>query len=196
MLAGRLEWVVRRRAPSGRWVAATLLATAGVVLLGVGGGAAGGADALGIGGALGAGASFAVFAVAQRRLLDGGTHPLTVAGWMGGGAAIIAVPLLVASGPSWLADPRGLALAGWLGLVATALAYVLFTGGLSGLSAATAATLALGEPLTASLLGVFVLGERLDALAVAGLAVLAVGLALLAWSAHTRTDSAPFAAEG
>jgi drug/metabolite transporter, DME family len=40
-----------------------------------------------------------------------------------------------------------------------------------------------------------VLGERLSPLAVAGLAVLAAGLVLLAWGARTR-DPGPFAVEG
>ena len=48
----------------------------------------------------------------------------------------------------------------WLGLATISIAYVLFTWGLSGLTAATAATLTLGEPLTASILGIVVLDER------------------------------------
>ena len=44
----------------------------------------------------------------------------------------------------------------------TALAYVLFARGLGRLSAATVTTLVLAEPLVATLLGVAVLGERLD----------------------------------
>ena len=68
----------------------------------------------------------------------------------------------------------------WLGLVATALAYVLFGIGLTGLAPATVSTLTLAEPLTAGLLGVLVLGEALSAGAVVGLVVLAGGIVLLA----------------
>ncbi|MBN9186008.1 MAG: EamA family transporter [Microbacterium sp.] len=198
VLAGLLEWAVRRRGPRAAWVGATALATIGVVLLAFGGdGAAGsGADPVGLLGSLGAGASFAVFAVCQRRLLDAGWHPFTVAGWMGGGAAVIAAPLLATTDTAWLATPMGAAMALWLGLAATTLAYTLFTWGLRALPAATAATLALTEPLTASILGIAVLGERLSGLAVAGLLVLALGLALLAWSARPARDPAPFGAEG
>ena len=60
----------------------------------------------------------------------------------------------------------------WLGIATISIAYVLFTWGLSGLTAATAATLTLGEPLTASILGIVVLGERLSLLAIVGLVVL------------------------
>ena len=96
----------------------------------------------------------------------------------------------------------------WLGLATIAVAYVLFTWGLQGVSAATAATLTLAEPLTAALLGLTVLGERLSPTAVAGLVVLAAGLALLARGARgsrgrsasrpsgAADDPAPYAVEG
>ena len=84
----------------------------------------------------------------------------------------------------------------WLGIGTISIAYVLFTWGLSGLTAATAATLTLGEPLTASLLGIVVLGERLSVLAGHGLTVLAAGLALLAWGSRAARDPRPFALEG
>ena len=86
----------------------------------------------------------------------------------------------------------------WLGLATISIAYVLFTWGLQGLSAATAATLTLGEPLTAAVLGLTVLGEHLSALAVVGLVVLAAGLALLAWGSRAarHRDPVPFAVEG
>jgi DME family drug/metabolite transporter len=47
---------------------------------------------------------------------------------------------------------------------------------------ATAVTLSLAEPLTAGLLGVFLLGEQLTPLAWLGIAFLFMGLALLAAS--------------
>ena len=84
----------------------------------------------------------------------------------------------------------------WLGFATISIAYILFTWGLSGLTAATAATLTLGEPLTASILGITVLDERLSALAIIGLVVLAAGLALLAWGSRSPRDPAPFAVEG
>ncbi|HET6300165.1 DMT family transporter [Microbacterium sp.] len=198
VLAGVLEWALTRRTPSGTWVLATALATAGVVLLGVGGdaGATAGADPLGILGSVGAGASFAVFANAQRRLMDSGWDPFTVAGAMGAWSALVAALALPFVDLSWLSEGRGLAMALWLGIATIAVAYTLFTWGLERLTAGTAATLTLAEPLTASLLGILVLGERLSALAIVGLAVLAAGLILLAWGARSPRDPVPFAVEG
>jgi DME family drug/metabolite transporter len=196
VLAGLLEWALTRRRPSGTWVGATGLATLGVLLLGLGGsGAAGGTDPIGVLGAIGAGASFAVIANVQRRLLDAGWDAFTVVGAMGASAALVSAFALPFVDVSWLAQPRGLVMALWLGLATISIAYVMFTWGLQGLSAGTAATLTLGEPLTAALLGVTVLGEHLSALAIAGLVVLAAGLTLLAWGSRRRRDPAPFAVE-
>jgi DME family drug/metabolite transporter len=198
ILAGLLEWALTRRVPTATWMLATALATAGVVLLGFGGpaGEAGGTDPIGILASIGAGASFAVIANAQRRLLDGGWDPFTVVGAMGASAAVLSAFALPFVDLAWLGTASGLTMALWLGFATIAIAYVLFTWGLSGLTAATAATLTLGEPLTASILGITVLDERLSVLAIIGLLVLAGGLALLAWGSRSPRDPAPFAVEG
>ncbi|KRB38865.1 DMT family transporter [Microbacterium sp. Root180] len=197
ILAGLLEWGLTRRMPSVTWMGATALATIGVVLLGFGGeaGSTGGTDPLGLLGSVGAGASFAVIANAQRRLLDEGWDPFTVVGAMGASSALICAFAVPFVDLSWLGTPSGVSMALWLGLATISVAYVLFTWGLSGLTAATAATLTLGEPLTASILGIVVLGERLSALAIVGLVVLGAGLALLAWGSRAPRDPMPYAVE-
>lgn len=196
ILAGLLEWALTRRVPSPTWMLATGLATLGVILLGFGGeaGGVGGTDPIGLLGSVGAGASFAVIANAQRRLLDAGWDPFTVVGAMGASSAVIFAFFLPFVDVSWLGTTAGVVMALWLGLGTISVAYVMFTWGLSGLTAATAATLTLGEPLTAALLGIVVLGERLSVLAIAGLIVLGAGLALLAWGSRAR-DPKPFAVE-
>jgi DME family drug/metabolite transporter len=197
VLAGVIEWVLTRRMPRAAWLGATALATAGVALLAFGGDAAStGTDTIGILGSIGAGAAFAVFANAQRRLMDGGWDPFTVAGAMGLGAAACAALLLPFADLRWLAEPSGTVMVLWLGLATIAVAYALFTWGLERLSAATAATLTLAEPLTASLLGIVVLGEVLSPLAIAGLVVLGGGLLVLAWGGRAPRDPRPFVLEG
>jgi DME family drug/metabolite transporter len=197
ILAGVLEWALTRRMPTPTWIGATALATAGVVLLGFGGSAdsTGGTDPIGLLGSVGAGASFAVIANAQRRLLDEGWDPFTVVGAMGASSAVLCAFALPFVDVSWLGAPNGLVMALWLGLATISIAYVLFTWGLSGLTAATAATLTLGEPLTAAILGITVLDERLSPLAIVGLVVLGAGLALLAWGSRAPRDPKPYAVE-
>ena len=65
-------------------------------------------------------------------------------------------------------------------MLPTAVAYVLFARGLDRLTASEVTTIVLVEPLTATLLGVLVLDERLGAVAGVGAALVLLGLAVLA----------------
>ncbi|MCH1866820.1 DMT family transporter [Nocardioides sp. CFH 31398] len=177
---GVLESVVRRRPPTVRWALATAVALAGVVLVGgVVGVDPGSVSGLGVAASFGAGASYAVYAVVGKVLLDRGWGPSTTMGSVFGLAALGSVPVLLLTAPPALLAPRGLALGLWLGLVTTALAYLLFGWGLARLRATTASTLTLAEPLTATLLGLLVLGERLGPVASAGLLLIALGIVVL-----------------
>lgn len=195
VLAGLLEWMLRRRAPRPVWLVATVLALVGVAIITLGGEGTGAVDPLGVVGSVGAGAAFAMYANAQRRLMDDGWDPFTVAGAMGLTSALAALGMVPFASFAWLADPRGVAMALWLGVATIAVAYVLFTWGLERMSAATAATLTLAEPLTATLLGILVLGEHLTLGGVIGLCVLAAGLVLLSAGSRARREPRPFAAE-
>jgi len=95
------------------------------------------------------------------------------------------------TGASWLATTDGLLLAVFLGLVPTAGAYLLFARGLKRLSAAETATLTLAEPLTATLLGVIVLSETLNAPAAVGAGLILSGLLVLAAPEVRRPVTVP-----
>ena len=81
-------------------------------------------------------------------------------GLLFGGAAVLLAPVLAASSPGWVLSGRGLAVVGYLGVVTTALAYLLYGRGLRTLSAPVAVTLGLAEPVVAAILGLVVVGER------------------------------------
>jgi drug/metabolite transporter, DME family len=176
-LAGR----VAGDAPLGRrWTVSTALACTGVALLVIAGSGAAAIDPLGIGLALVSGSGYATYTVASKRLLSNGHAPEQVMACGFGAAAILLSPVLVLAGGAELATTQGLTLALYLGLIPTALAYVLFARGLRRLSAGETATLTLAEPLTAVLLGAVVLGERPGAVAIAGAALVLAGLLVLA----------------
>lgn len=175
VFTGLVEWVINRRAPALRWWLATAVATAGVVVL------AGPSRLIlrGVVLALLAGASYAAYALASKRLLDGGLRgPIAMALVFGGGGALLA-PLLFTVDLGWVTSSRGIAMVAWLGLATILLAYLLFAAGLAGLPASTVATLSLAEPLTAAALGISVLGERPTAVALAGAALILLGLIIL-----------------
>lgn len=179
VIAGLLGIAVRRERPGRRWLVSTALAVAGGALLAFAGGSgAVQTDPLGMALAVGAGASYALYTLFIKQLLDRVPADLAAAAVFFV-AALILSPLLFVVDLSWLAEPRGLLVALELGLVATAAAYVLYARGLRLIPVATAVTLALGEPVVASLLGVFVLGEQLTPLALLGIALVFAGLAWL-----------------
>ncbi|KTR96294.1 multidrug transporter [Microbacterium testaceum] len=185
---GIADAVRSRRLPSPRWTLATAIALAGVVLVS---GMTGGTVALAPGGlfaSAGAGMSYALYTVCAKALIERGWNSTRVMGTVFGVAAVASLPVLLLAGASWLATPNGLALALWLGVVTTTVAYLLFGWGLARLTAVTVSTLTLAEPLAATLLGLFVLHEHLTLVSAIGLTLLAVGLALVSIPSRRREE--------
>jgi DME family drug/metabolite transporter len=185
-LAGGGAWLLDRQRPDAGWAAATALACVGVALLALAGG---GSDvsAPGVALAVGAGAAYAAFTLASKRLLDAGHGVEPVMARAFGIGALLLAPVLVIGDTGWIATPGGAAMALWLGAVPTAIAYILFAAGLRHLPAGEVATLTLGEPVTAACLGAIVLGERPGAAAMAGIVLILAGLAVLAVPRSLRT---------
>jgi DME family drug/metabolite transporter len=186
---GLLAWAYGQGRPSPRWAVATALAVVGCAVLVLTGGATR-ADPVGVGLALGSGLGYAGYAVAGKRLLDNGHTPSGVMGATFGLGGLLLVPVLLASGPSALADPAMLAVIGYLAVVPTAIAYLLYARGLAQLSAATAATLTLAEPVVAALLGVALLDEPVTAARVLGAGLVLGGLLVVGVS-RRRPAAAP-----
>jgi len=67
----------------------------------------------------------------------------------------------------------------WLGIVPTAIAYIAYAYGLNQIRVATASTLILAEPATATLLAALVLGESLNAYSWLGVVIVTSGLVYL-----------------
>jgi DME family drug/metabolite transporter len=111
-------------------------------------------------------------------LVDGWT-PIGSVAMIFGWAAVGALPMLILSDPSWIASLDGLVMALWLGLGTITVACLFLAYGLKALSASTVATLGLGEPLTATLLGVLVVHETLSGRAITGLVLVVSGLVLI-----------------
>ena len=176
--AGLFAWLSLRERPTTRWLVSTAIAIAGLVLL-VLPGSTGPLESAAVFLPLIAGAGYAVYATASKRLLRFGDN-VAVAAIAFGGGAVLLVPVLLVVDLSWLADPRGVIVVVELGVVATAIAYILYTAALVRLPVSHGATLSLAEPLTASLLGTLILGESLAPIQLAGAALVAAGLLALA----------------
>jgi drug/metabolite transporter, DME family len=170
---------VTDRSPLGcGWAASTACAIAGCALLLLPD-HAGRIDALGVVLAIVAAACYAVYTVSAKRLADDGapmTATVSITLVAGG---LMLTPWLVTAGPG-LFTGRALVTIAWLGPVTTAVAYMLFVQGLRTVSAATAGTLSLAEPLVAAAAGIGLLHEHLSFPAVIGCGLLAAGLAFTA----------------
>jgi DME family drug/metabolite transporter len=162
------------------WLGSTVLAVAGCVVL-VSAGQSGAASVRPAGVALAvlAGACYGLYTSAAKALLDREVPVMVAMGVTLGAGAVLLSPVLVADGLQ-LIGARPLLMVGWLGLVTTAAAYLLFARGLRQLPAGTVGTLSLAEPLTAAVLGLLVLGERPAPQAAVGAVSLLAGLLLTA----------------
>jgi DME family drug/metabolite transporter len=182
--AGLLETWITRRAPQPAWWLGTLLAVAGGSLL-VMGGTAGNArlhaTPLGIGLCLVAGLAYAAYALLNKRLVNSAPPAIATLGVFTS-AAIIATPLAWAmAGPVDL-RAGGMGVLLYLGVVATGISYLLFSNAQRHIAGSTAVTLALGEPITAFVLAVVVVGERPPPAAYGGLLMVLAGLAVVVWN--------------
>ncbi|MER7188343.1 EamA family transporter, partial [Streptomyces hyaluromycini] len=189
VFAGLLAWFTSRSRPSVRWATATAAAVLGCTVLVLGPGLAGdGApvDVLGVVSAGLAGLSYAVYALVGGRLIAHGHASGAVLGVMFGGAALLVLPVVLWGAGGGLLTMRGALVVLYLGAVTTFLCYRLFGHGLRRTAPQTATTLTLAEPAVAAVLGVAVLGERLPGVSWCGLAVLALGIVLLAVPVGSR----------
>lgn len=186
--AGILGYLFRGERPGRRWGGATLLAIAGCAVLGL---ASNRGDVqvnmTGILLALGAGASYAAYTLVIKEMLDD-RSPNAVMAMVVCVAAILLAPLAWGRDLAWLAEPRSIAVVLHLGLLSMALSYWLFARGLQTVQVASAVTLSLAEPMTAALLGVLVVGERLPLPAWSGLLLILSGLLILAIPGRRRRE--------
>lgn len=176
-----------------RWAFATALAVAGCVVLVIAGSS--GASTVrpqGVALAVLAGGCYGLYTSGAKALLDQGVPVVPAMAITLGLGAVLLTPVLLGGG-GLLLSPGPLLMVGWLGLVTTAAAYLLFARGLRQLPAGTVGTLSLAEPLTAAVLGLLVIGERPAPAAALGALSLLAGLLLAACGPrqNSRTAGVP-----
>ncbi len=129
--------------------------------------------------ALTAGFSYSIV-VLTGRVLAPRYHPIqpiTLAFTLG---AVLLAPVVALSGNLYLGySPWGWGILIYLGVVPTAIAYVLYLHGMRTTSATITAILTLLEPLGSTLLAILFLGERLAPLGIGGIILLLGSMGLL-----------------
>lgn len=173
--AGLLQAVLQRRSPSPLWWLGTSIGVTGGVVMTLGKGGDLGATLPGIALCLLAGLAYGAYAViTQPLLLQSGVTRVNA--WVFLTAALIALPIAALLGGTPSTNAQGWAVVVYLGVVATGVAYLLFSMGLRTVSAATSVALSKFEPITAFALSILVVGEAPSWLAVGGLLLVLLGL--------------------
>ena len=176
IFTGLLGWVVLKNRPTWLWVGATGLAIFGLLLRSWGEVDFG--DSLGLLFALGAGLSSACYVIAAKVELNRGGHfvEMPTAAYLMG--SVMLLPFVLTQPLGWVGTFSGVALIVYLGVVTMAIANVSQVRGMKGMSPGPAATLLLADPLTATILGMFVLGETITPISFFGLILVLIGLLL------------------
>ena len=184
---GILGYLFRGERPGRNWFIATALAIIGCILLAFSSGGEVNIDPVGVTLAIGAGVAYAAYTLAFKGLLEQHKPIISIAVVFCLGSLMLS-PLLIGRELDWLFQPRGVGVVLHLGLVTAALAYWLFARGLQRVPVANAMTLTLAEPLTAGLLGLFVLGEQLNTVGFTGIFLIFCGLAVLSLAGKPLPD--------
>ena len=174
--AGVLGWIVGTGKPSAIWAVSTVIGIIGLALIT---GVSEVRDDLGFFAVFISGVMYAVFTVFGVRLTR--THDVTGAEVLGaafGIGALLSLPIVLFTS-AWINSALLVGFVLYIGLATTALGYILFGNGLTHLSPGTVSTLTLAEPVLATLMGVFILGEVMNLRGWIGCAVIIGALALL-----------------
>src|SRR3546814_13914143 len=99
--------------------------------------------------------------------------------WVFALGAVLLLPVGLIAGVGPLLTAEGAAMVAWLGVASLAAAYLLFGRGIAGVTVATATTLSLAEPATATVLGVTLLDEQMTGEAAAGMTLVLTALVIL-----------------
>jgi len=180
VFSGVIEWLLVKRRPTRVWIMATALAIIGCALLFLN------KDGIvvnpgGIAMSLGAGLLFAFYPLVNKDVLEK-VEPVPAVAVIFSMSAIMLLPFLFLFETEGLMTGRGVSVVVYLGIVTTSVAYILFSAGLKRIPSSSAVTLSLAEPLTAALLSVIVVGERLSGTSWIGITLLLGGILVLTLS--------------
>ncbi|MGO3740928.1 DMT family transporter [Kerstersia sp.] len=202
LLSAVIERVLDGTRVSARWAGGAALGLAGMGLLSLAEGGPPGAPVasdvpMGVGLGLLAGLSYALYSWAARRLMQHGIPSRASMGAIFGGGGLLLMPVLFATGAPFLASWNNAAVGIYMALVPMFLGYVCFGYGLARVSASTATTVTLLEPVFAAGLAAAVIGERLPPSGWIGVILILACLVCITWprrASRAVSGAAPSAA--
>lgn len=177
-----LEWRLERDPPGVTWWWALLVGVVGVIALASGERELTTADPhlwpVGLGLALLAGVAYGTFSYCLSRIIRTGASPLSATGAVFGAGAVPLLVVMVTQLSSLQWETSSIAGLGYLVAGPMVISYLLYGRGLAHLSSSVVLVIALVEPAVATLLAVWVVGERFGPLGIAGLAAITIAVVL------------------
>lgn len=180
IFAGLVLKLFYREKVSGRWVISTIFGLLGLFLITFLKGNDNQTTLFGVFLCLGAGLSYVIYSFASKELMKN-YSPDEVMGLIFISGALLLSPFLI-SDFSGMLNLSGFIVISHLGVMTTAVAYLLFGRGLNIIKINEASTLSLAEPLTATLLGIFLVGESLSFFTVMGMSFIFLSLIIISVS--------------
>ena len=176
IFAGIIEWLFWKVQPTIVWGIATLFSIVGAFLL-VSSGGETVINPLGVIVALAAGFLFALYTNISKQLMRL-AQPLPAVALVFTICGLSLLPLSVTQLEWVMLQMNGVIIL-YLAIFTCSIAYWLYLTGLKRISSSSAVTLSLAEPLTAAMLGVFLVGEYLSKQAWSGVSLLFSGILIL-----------------
>lgn len=177
LFTGIMEWIVSKTPPNRQWFIATFLAILGCSLLFLNKESLV-FNSVGILVALLAGLLFAIYTFMNKVILQKGDAVQAVAIVFTISACLL-LPFSFRFSTEGLITVPGILSIIYIGLITTAIGYVLFSTGLKKIPSSSATTLSLAEPFTATILSVIVVGEVLNVTAWIGVVLMLFGIIVL-----------------
>lgn len=174
IFVGIISWIIYKKQPGKSWLIGTVLGVSGITALNWPGRDAA-INFAGIGFAALAAFAYSWQAIGMSELSKRHS-PFQVVAPAFTVASLIQIPLTFGMSYEFLLDPI-LFLGSLYGAIATlALAYSFFAFGVHRIGPANAVTVGLMEPITAALLGVTILGEKISLLGFLGICLVLIGI--------------------
>lgn len=187
-----LEWRLDRKKPTTGWWVATITGVNGVILISTSNhsGTTADAELFGVGVAVAflAGVGYGIFSYAMGRIIDAGHAPLASAGATFGVGSIPLLVIVAVSAPAIIASPESWMGLSYLVLGPMVMSYVLYSRAMKKLSSSSVLTIALTEPAVATLLAVWLVGERFDLTGALGIVLIALAVMGATRSAAERNN--------
>ncbi|CAB4344240.1 MAG: EamA family transporter [Actinobacteria bacterium] len=177
IFVGAIAWIAFGRAPGILWLLGTLVAVTGVAFLNWPSPDAP-VKVVGIALALGAAFSYSFQATGVGMILQRHTPMQSIAPIFLVGT-ILQAPLNIGRSFDFITEPRLIAGFVYGGVATVAIAYIMFSYGVKQVGTPVAVTVGLAEPLTATAMGVLILGESIAPTGAIGLVMILVGLVVV-----------------